>query len=318
MAGVNVIVSGGGTIVASVDGGDSVNVEVAGGIGPAAVVNTSGVIVGVNPIVPSGGTNITVSGSTSAYTIHGPSDSYIAGRAPVQSVQGRAGNVVLTLSDITAAPLTHTHSTANIVGLTSTIQAFANVVSVQGRTGNVVLTLVDLTAAASSHTHTTTNITGFTAAAAAAAPVQSVAGRSGVVTLSTTDISGFTAAVQSFANVASVQGRTGSVVLTLVDLTAAASSHTHSTANITGLTAAFSVQGKTGNVVLTAGDLTAAPASHSHNYTLSVNEATGNLVLQAGANVSISRDQNTITISASNNNTAAVASVLWPAFILGG
>jgi hypothetical protein len=82
--------------------------------------------------------------------------------APVQTVQGRTGNVVLTLVDLTAAAASHTHSTADVIGLTAAASAAAPVQTVQGRTGNVVLTLVDLTAAAASHTHSTTDLQSFT------------------------------------------------------------------------------------------------------------------------------------------------------------
>jgi hypothetical protein len=123
----------------------------------------------------------------------------------VQSVQGRSGSVVLTLTDLTAAAQTHTHSTANIVEFTAAVASISPIQSVQGRTGNVVLTLADLTAAALTHGHSTTDISGFTAAVSAISPVQSV------------------------------QGRSGNVVLTLTDLTAAAVSHTHSTSDIVGI-----------------------------------------------------------------------------------
>lgn len=252
MAGVNVVVSGGGTIVASVDGQDSssiqisgtspVDVQVTGGVGPAAAVDTnSGVIVGVNPILPTGGTNVTVSGSTTAYSISGVSDSYIASKAPIQSVQGRSGAVVLTRADLTAAASVHTHGTSDVSGFTAAVQSFANVRSVQGRTGDVVLSRIDLTAASSSHTHAASDVSGLP--------------------------------------VTSVQGRTGSVVLVLADLSAAASSHTHSVGQISGIPVT-SVQGRTGNVVVTIADLSAAGASHTHNFPVtSVQSKTGNVVL---------------------------------------
>jgi hypothetical protein len=51
--------------------------------------------------------------------------------ANVKSVQGRTGDVVLTLEDVTGAAAVHTHSTTDIVGFTTV----ANVVSVNGITG---------------------------------------------------------------------------------------------------------------------------------------------------------------------------------------
>lgn len=72
--------------------------------------------------------------------------------------------------------------------------------------------------------------------------------------------------------VLSVNGRTGSVVLSVVDLTAASASHTHDTAEISGLTEAVqaispvaSVHGRTGAVFLSVIDITAAPAVHTHS-----------------------------------------------------
>jgi hypothetical protein len=135
--------------------------------------------------------------------------------ANVKSVQGRNGDVVLTLGDVTGAAAVHTHATSDIVDFTASIQEFANVKSVQGRVGDVVLTLGDVTGAASVHTH------------------------------GTNDILNFTASIQEFANVKSVQGRVGDVVLTLEDVTGAAAVHTHGTNDIAGLTATFSQVGHT-------------------------------------------------------------------------
>ena len=306
---INVTVSGSGSIVADVSGGDSadiaitgaevVGVDVVGGIGPAAYINgTHTAVIGVHPVVA--GANITVSTTAGSYTIIGRD-------VPVQSVQGRVGNVVLTLVDLTAAAQVHTHSTTQVVGLTAAASAAAPVQTVQGRTGNVVLTLVDLTAAAASHTHSTADVIGLTAAASAAAPVQTVQGRTGNVVLtlvdltaaaashthSTADVIGLTAAASAAAPVQTVQGRTGNVVLTLVDLTAAAASHTHSTAQISGITAASPVQsvaGRTGNVVLSTTDL------QSFTYVRSVNNLTGTLSIVAGDNIVVTSSGESVTI----------------------
>ena len=175
--------------------------------------------------------------------------------APVQSVQGRAGAVVLTRTDLTAAALTHTHSTADITSFSAAAAAAAPVQSVAGRTGVVQLAAADIISgtfassliptigytalsgvptsfAASAHTHSTTDVVSFAVAAAAAAPVQSV------------------------------QGRTGTVQLTRADITAAAAAHTHGTADITSFGAAAaaaapvqSVAGRTGVISLSAADV---------------------------------------------------------------
>lgn len=311
---INVTVSGSGSIIADVSGADSatiaisasevIDVGVAGGIGPAAYINgTNTTVIGVHPV--EAGANITVTTTSGSYTIIGRD-------VPVQSVQGRIGNVVLTLNDLTAAALSHTHSTAQVVGFTAAASAAAPVQAVQGRTGNVVLSLVDLTAAAASHTHSTTEVVGFTAAASAAAPVQTVQGRAGNVVLtlvdltaaaashthSTTEVIGLTAAASAAAPVQSVQGRTGNVVLTLVDLTAAAASHTHSTTQVVGFTAAASeaapvqsVAGRTGHVVLSTTDL------QSFTYVRSVNSITGSVSVVAGANVTVTSGTDSIEIT---------------------
>jgi hypothetical protein len=188
--------------------------------------------------------------------------------------------VSLTISDLTAAASSHTHSTANITSFAAEAAKYGPVSSVNTKTGTVTLTVADLTAAAAVHTH------------------------------STTDISGFTAAVQSFANVASVQGRTGSVVLTLVDLTAAAASHTHSTANITSFATeaakygpVSSVNAKTGAVTLTISDLTAAAASHTHDVSqvsgipvTSVAGVTGDVSVVGSGGVTVTTSGSSITI----------------------
>jgi len=146
------------------------------------------------------------------------------GIAPVTSVAGRIGDVVLTTADIggfataaaAAAPVTRvagrtgtvTLTTADIGGFATAAAAAAPVASVAGRTGAVTLTTAD--------------IGGFATAAAAAAPVASVAGRTGTVTLTTADIGGFATAVAAAAPVVSVAGRTGAVTLALADIAGAA------------------------------------------------------------------------------------------------
>lgn len=67
-----------------------------------------------------------------------------AASAPVQSVQGRTGDVVLSRLDVTAAAAVHTHSTADIVGITAFGGSTAPVQSVAGRTGAITLTAADV------------------------------------------------------------------------------------------------------------------------------------------------------------------------------
>jgi len=325
---INVTVSGGGTIVADVSGADSadvaisgaeiVDVSVAGGIGPAAYINgTNTTVIGVHPV--EAGANITVTTTSGSYTIIGRD-------VPVQSVQGRVGAVVLTLQDLTAASLIHTHSTTQVVGFTAAASSSAPVQNVHGRTGNVVLTLVDLTAAAQVHTHSTTQVVGFTAAAALSAPVQTVQGRTGNVVLTLVDITAAAAShahlasqvsnLTTVANVVSVNGRTGVVVVSAVDVTAVHSlnyltgplsivagqnitvSASSATLQISAASApVFTVQGRTGDVVLTRGDLTAAAVSHAHPYVQNINGSTGSLSISGGVNVTVSTEGTAITVN---------------------
>jgi len=98
MAAINVTVSGGGSIVADVSGASSASVAVSGGIGPAAYINgTNTAVVGVHPV--AAGANITVTTTSGSYTIIGRD-------VPVQAVQGRTGNVVLSLLDFGIVPQT--------------------------------------------------------------------------------------------------------------------------------------------------------------------------------------------------------------------
>ena len=116
--------------------------------------------------------------------------------APVQSVAGRTGAVVISTSDVS--------------GYTAPA-----VTSVAGRTGAVVIASGD--------------VSGLTAAASAAAPVQSVAGRTGAVVISTSDVSGYTP-----PPVTSVAGRTGAVVISTSDVSGYAASPVTSVAGRTG------------------------------------------------------------------------------------
>jgi hypothetical protein len=259
----------------------SINVTVVGATGITTVItnnDTVDVSVGtafqaqVPSLMVEAGANITVTTTSGTFTIIGRD-------VPVQSVQGRAGNVVLTRADLTAAASSHQHLASDISNLTSV----ANVVSVQGRTGAVTVTRADLTAAATTHTHLAADISNLTSVA----NVVSVQGRTGAVTLTAADVSAASAThahnyVQSLnaqtgslsivagsnvtvttaagsitiasggggggggiGNVTSVAGRTGTVVLTVSDID-----------NFTSVANVVSVAGRTGVVTLGASDVT--------------------------------------------------------------
>ena len=126
---------------------------------------TSGFVTSING--QSGSVNLTTSiiseGTNLYYT-----NARASAAAPVQSVAGRTGNIVLVPADIN--------------GLTSFVSSLAPVTSVAGRTGSVTLTTSDVAEGS--------NLYFTNARASAAAPVQSVAGRTGNVTFSVADVSG--------------------------------------------------------------------------------------------------------------------------------
>jgi len=194
VSGINVTITTSSPGV-SIGGGTSVSVAVAGPTSPVAVSMVAGGSTTVPDITQlTAGDGITISTAANQFTISSYSTAQLGSYSPVSSVAGRTGAVVLQAADITTgtfsinriptisytalsnvpqtfAPSAHTHSTADIVGLTlGPVQA---------------------------HTHTTADIVAFTASAAAAAPVQSVAGRTGVITLSSADISGLAAVATS-------------------------------------------------------------------------------------------------------------------------
>ena len=211
---INVVVSGTAAGV-SVSGGTSVAITVGGGIGPAGFLVAPGTATNAfGTFQLTAGDGITISTSAAQFQVSSYGTTAVASFAPVQSVAGRVGSVVLQASDVTAG----TFAIARIPTISYT--ALAN---------------VPATFSPSAHTHSTSDVVSFTAAAAAAAPVQSVAGRSGAVSLAVADISGL-AAVASSGSYTSLQN---------VPATFSPSAHTHSTADITGITGSFAAASHT-------------------------------------------------------------------------
>jgi len=220
------------SIVVNVVGQTSVSVSVGGGIGPAGFITVPGTATlafGTFQLMP--GSGITVSTTDGQFLISSYSSTALSSFAPVQSVAGRTGTIVLQASDVTAgtfaigriptigytalsgvptafATSSHTHDASDVASGTLLIGRIPTI-------SYTALSNTPATFAPSAHTHSTTDVVAFTAAASAAAPVQSV------------------------------QSRTGAIVLTRADITAAAEVHTHSTADVVGLTAAFSQVGHT-------------------------------------------------------------------------
>lgn len=220
------------------------SITVGNGIGPAAVYDGTNTI-GVSQL--SGGTGITVSTVSGTLQIASYSTATIAGLAPVQSVAGRTGAVTLQAADVTAGtfaigriptisytalsnvpvsfvPVTHTHSTTEVVGLTATFAPLAHTHGTTDVTGlSAQFDGLTATYAAISHTHGTAAITGLTASFA---PFTH--------THSTANIVGLTAAITA-NSVQSVNGKTGTAIsLAPADVTAVTSSIT----GITGASAA--------------------------------------------------------------------------------
>ena len=227
---VNVV--GQTAVSVSVAASTSVSVVASGGIGPAGFLTVPGTSTqAFGTFQLQAGDGITVSTADGQFLISSYPSTSVSSLAPVQSVAGRTGTVVLQASDVTAGtfaigriptigytalsgvpveftPASHTHDAAAISSGTLSIARVPTI-------SYTALSNTPATFTPSAHTHSTTDVVAFTAAASAAAPVQSV------------------------------QSRTGAVVLTRADITAAAEVHSHSTADVVGLTAGFSQVGHT-------------------------------------------------------------------------
>ena len=219
-------------VTVNVSPATSVSVVASGGIGPAGFLTVPGTSTqAFGTFQLAAGDGITVSTANGQFLISSYPSTTVSSLAPVQSVAGRTGTIVLAASDVTAgtfaigriptigytalsgvptafAPASHTHDASDVASGTLLIARIPTI-------SYTALSNTPTTFAPSAHTHSTTDVVAFTAAASAAAPVQSV------------------------------QSRTGAIVLTRADITAAAEAHTHSTADVVGLTAAFSQVGHT-------------------------------------------------------------------------
>ena len=210
-----VSVSGGTAVAITVSGSTAAAITVGGGIGPAGfLINPGTATNAFGTFQLAAGDGVTISTSAAQFTISSYGTTAVSSLAPVQSVAGRTGNVVLQAGDVTAG----TFAIARIPTISYT--ALAN---------------APATFSPSAHTHSTSDVVSFTAAAAAAAPVQSVAGRSGAISLGVADVAGL-AAVASSGSYTSLQN---------VPATFAPSAHTHSTADITGISGVFAAASHT-------------------------------------------------------------------------
>lgn len=119
--------------------------------------------------------------------------------APVTSVNGKTGAVVLDAEDVGALPDSYTAPVTSVNGMTGDVIVSGGgggaVDSVNGKTGNVILTASDVGAMPDSYT----------------APVQSVNGQTGNVSLGAADVGALPDTYT--APVTSVNGQTGNVVI---------------------------------------------------------------------------------------------------------
>jgi len=179
-----------------------------------------------------------------------------AAAAPVQSVAGRTGAVLLQAADVTAGtfevsliptisytalsnvpatftPAVHTHDAADITSGTFSVDRIPTI-------GYTALSGVPLTFAPAAHTHSTTEVTGLTANFAAANHTHDYAASS-----HTHDAADVTSGTFSVARIPAISY----TALSNVPLTFAPATHTHSTSDIAGYSALPSQAGYAGPLV---------------------------------------------------------------------
>ena len=280
-ASVSVAASTGASVVAS------------GGIGPAGFLTVPGTAaIAFGTIQLAAGDGITVSTADGQFLISSYPSTTVSSLAPVQSVAGRTGTVVLQAADVTAGtfavariptigytalsgvptaftPASHTHDASDVTSGTLSIARVPTI-------SYTSLSNTPTSFSPSAHTHSTADVVAFTAAAAAAAPVQSVAGRQGAISLVAADVSGL-APVATSGSYTSLQN---------IPATFAPAAHTHSTADIASLTGFFAAGNHThdaaaiasgvidlariptiGYTALSGVPATFAPQAHTHSTT---------------------------------------------------
>lgn len=234
-------------------------------------------------------------------------------------------------------PAAHTHSTTDIASFAVSAAAAAPVQSVQGRTGTVTILRADLTAAAEVHTHSTGDITGYQGLPAQAGnlgplvtdgtnaswtsrysivspvivqgdgvtitrnttageiTIAAAGGTSGITVGSATPQPLGTAAAGTSSN-ASREDHVHKLP-TVTDITAAAAIHSHAAADVTAGTFDIARIPTIGYTALSGVPVTFAPDTAVANVA-SVNGITGQPVIVAGANVTITTAASSITVAA--------------------
>ena len=192
-------------VTVNVSPATSVSVVASGGIGPAGFLTVPGTSTqAFGTFQLAAGDGITVSTANGQFLISSYPSTTVSSLAPVQSVAGRTGTIVLAASDVTAgtfaigriptigytalsgvptafAPASHTHDASDVASGTLLIARIPTI-------SYTALSNTPTTFAPSAHTHSTTDVVAFTAAASAAAPVQSVQSRTGAIVLTRADI----------------------------------------------------------------------------------------------------------------------------------
>jgi hypothetical protein len=222
------------------DAANSLSLTVTGGSGAVNSVNgQTGVVVLTAANVGADASGAATDAVAAHVALADPHPLYTtaseaAAAAPVQSVAGRTGAVVITSADLADFAEASQDSVAAMIaagthtGLTASYNDAANslsftvtggsggVTSVAGKTGVVTLTASDVgadasgaaTSAVAAHVALADPHPLYTTAseAAAAAPVQSVAGRTGTVVVTSADLADFTEAAQDAVAAALTNG----------------------------------------------------------------------------------------------------------------
>lgn len=149
MTGINVTITSTSPGV-SIGGGTSVSVAVSGPSSPVSIAMLAGGSTSLPDITQlEAGPGITITTAANQFLISSYSTSQLGTYSPVKSVNGKTGTVSLQAVDVAAAAAVHTHTTADIVGITSAFGAYAPVQSVAGRTGVITLSSADISGLAS-------------------------------------------------------------------------------------------------------------------------------------------------------------------------
>jgi hypothetical protein len=300
-ASVSVAASTGASVVAS------------GGIGPAGFITVPGTATqAFGTFQLQAGDGITVSTANGQFLISSYPSTAVSSLAPVQSVAGRTGTIVLQASDVTAGtfaigriptigytalsgvptaftPASHTHDAADVSSGTLSVARIPTI-------SYTALSNTPTTFSPSAHTHSAADVTGLAAVATSGSytSLQNIPSTFApqAHTHSTADITGFTGTFAAGNHTHDAAAITSGVLdlariptigytaLSGVPATFAPQAHTHSTADVVGLTASFSQVG------------------HSHDYVRILNGLTGTVTIAGGAGVTVSTASSSITISA--------------------